>query len=294
MQLLRISGCAGVMASLVPLQSDARLNRAAALWAQGSAPAAAAQRSGYPARNAVGLQLSGSDDAIMLALRRSHCHPVADPALRSVGVYYSAAKSWLVIAAPDDSSIQTSVTSSTGTTWTTLRPAVVARNSPNAPAANSTSVQAYSYTTAPEPSRAPPARTRVLALVNEVRARGTRCGDKAFGHAPPLQLSTALNDVAGEHAADMARHNYFEHVDLKGNSPADRVRASGYREKLVGENIAYGPDSADEVVAGWLHSTGHCENIMDPRFAEMGLALEPGKGTRRGLYWDQVLAAPAL
>jgi len=91
----------------------------------------------------------------------------------------------------------------------------------------------------------------------------------------------------------MARHDYFEHVDLKGDSPADRVRARGYHEKLVGENIAYGPASADEVVAGWLHSPGHCENIMDPRFVEMGLAYAPGQRDMPGLYWDQVLATPA-
>jgi len=68
----------------------------------------------------------------------------------------------------------------------------------------------------------------------------------------------------------MALHDYLEHQDLSGHSPADRVRAIGYRETLVGENIAYGPQSADEVVQGWLDSPGHCENIMDPRFSEMG------------------------
>jgi uncharacterized protein YkwD len=90
----------------------------------------------------------------------------------------------------------------------------------------------------------------------------------------------------------MAEHSYFEHQDLTGHSPADRVRAVGYKEKLVGENIAYGPQSVDEVMRGWLDSPGHCENIMDPRFAEMGLALAAGHGARHGLYWVQVLAQP--
>jgi uncharacterized protein YkwD len=135
--------------------------------------------------------------------------------------------------------------------------------------------------------------TQVLQLVNEVRAAGSRCGGKSFGPAPALERSGTLDRVAADHAADMARHDYFEHVDLKGKTPADRVRASGYREKLVGENIAYGPSSAAEVVSGWLHSSGHCQNIMDPRFVEMGLAAAPGRGSRRGWYWDQVLAAPA-
>jgi uncharacterized protein YkwD len=92
----------------------------------------------------------------------------------------------------------------------------------------------------------------------------------------------------------MAQQNYFEHVDLAGRSPADRVRAVGYREKLVGENIAYGPQSVEEVVKGWLDSPGHCENIMDARFAEMGLAYASEAGGRRGLFWVQLLAAPKV
>jgi uncharacterized protein YkwD len=90
----------------------------------------------------------------------------------------------------------------------------------------------------------------------------------------------------------MAVHDYFEHQDLSGQSPADRVRASGYHEKLVGENIAYGPQSVEEVVKGWLASPGHCQNIMDPRFAQMGLGLAPGRASRRGLFWVQLLAEP--
>ena len=66
----------------------------------------------------------------------------------------------------------------------------------------------------------------------------------------------------------------------------------GYQEKLVGENIAYGPESVEEVVRGWLDSPGHCENIMDPRFAEMGIAYSTGQISRHGLYWVQVLAEP--
>ena len=144
----------------------------------------------------------------------------------------------------------------------------------------------------PPSSQAPVLATRALQLVNEVRARGTHCGERSFGPAPPVTLSGTLAGVALGHASDMAEHNYFEHEDRTGRSPADRVRAVGYREKLVGENIAYGPKSAEEVVQGWLDSTGHCENIMDPRFAEMGIAFAAGRSAKRGLYWVQLLAAP--
>ena len=144
----------------------------------------------------------------------------------------------------------------------------------------------------PASSQAPLLATRALQLVNEARARGTRCGERSFAPAPPVKLSGTLAGVALGHAADMAQHNYFEHEDRAGHSPADRVRAVGYQEKLVGENIAYGPKTADEVVQGWLDSPGHCENIMDPRFAEMGIAYSAGRASKRGLYWVQLLADP--
>lgn len=144
----------------------------------------------------------------------------------------------------------------------------------------------------PTRAQAPMQATRALQLVNEVRARGARCGERSFGPAPPLRLSETLGGVAFGHAEDMAKHNYFEHEDLMGHSPAERVRAVGYQEKLVGENIAYGPKSAEEVVQGWLGSPGHCENIMDPRFAEMGIAYAPGHASRHGLFWVQLLVAP--
>ena len=133
---------------------------------------------------------------------------------------------------------------------------------------------------------------RALQLINEVRASGTRCGTRPFSPVAPVTLSAMLANVAFGHAEDMAQHDYFEHEDSRGRSPAQQVRASGYQEKLVGENIAYGPKSIDEAVKGWLDSPDHCENIMDPRFAEMGIAYAPGQQDRRGLYWVQLLAAP--
>jgi uncharacterized protein YkwD len=143
----------------------------------------------------------------------------------------------------------------------------------------------------PTAAQLPVLSARVLELVNQVRASGARCGERSFGPAPAVRFSRLLANVAYDHAADMASHNYFEHKDPAGHTPADRVRAAGYREKLVGENIAYGPQSADEVVRGWMDSPGHCENIMDSRFGEMGIAFAAGHA-KQGLYWVQVLAAP--
>jgi uncharacterized protein YkwD len=146
----------------------------------------------------------------------------------------------------------------------------------------------------PDRSQAPALAARALALVNRVRASGTHCGQRSFAPASPVTLSATLGTVALGHAADMAEHDYFEHNDLSGRSPAQRVREGGYQETLVGENIAYGPRSIDEVVQGWLDSPDHCENIMDPRFAQMGIAYAPGKLSRHGLFWVQLLATPRV
>jgi len=294
LQLLRISGCGGVLPSIAPLQHNGQLDRAAAAWASGESAATATDHSGYPAQRTVALRLSGPDDSILLSSRRSRCRPFADPSLRDVGWFRRGAQTWLVLAAPDAGSVATSLRA-VPPGWTTLRPHPQAQ----APVAEAAAPdpeeppRTFGYATAPRLSQPGTQASRVLQRVNEVRATGTTCGSKSMAPAPPLQRSATLDDVAAEHARDMARHDYFEHVDLSGRSPADRLRARGYHERLVGENIAYGPQTADEVVTGWLHSPGHCENIMDPRFEEMGLALSQGQGARRGLYWDQEFAQPA-
>lgn len=201
--------------------------------------------------------------------------------------YAAQATAGLHISGPDSYAMQSLRRSSCGTvTDPSLRDIGMYRRG-----LDSWLVLASAYV-APPSSQAPVQANRVLQLVNEARARGARCGERSFGSAPPVRLSGTLAGVAFGHAADMATHNYFEHEDLRGHSPADRVRAVGYREKLVGENIAYGPKSADEVVQGWLDSPGHCENIMDSRFAEMGIAYAAGQASKRGLYWVQLLAAP--
>jgi uncharacterized protein YkwD len=246
-QVLREGGCGGILPAAQPLHRSAQLDRAAEQWAAGRAPAAAAERSGYPAESATGLHINGPDTATVQLLRQSSCRAVTDRTLHDIGMYRHGADTWLLLAS------------------------------------------AY---VAPPRSQAPVLAMQALQLVNEVRARGARCGERSFGPAPPVRLSDALSGVALGHASDMAMHNYFEHEDLTGHSPADRVRAAGYHEKLVGENIAYGPMSTEEVVKGWLDSPGHCENIMDPRFAEMGIAFAAGQASKRGLYWVQVLADP--
>jgi uncharacterized protein YkwD len=66
------------------------------------------------------------------------------------------------------------------------------------------------------------------------------------------------------------------------------VSRTGYTWRTVGENIASGPTTAAEVMAGWLASPGHCENIMSPRFTEMGIGWVVDPRSESGVYWAQV------
>jgi uncharacterized protein YkwD len=128
---------------------------------------------------------------------------------------------------------------------------------------------------------------RVLALVNEARSGGRRCGWTRFDAAPPLALSAALGDAALAHARDMAARGSMGHTGSDGSSVADRATRAGYRWRTIGENVATGQATADEVVAGWLASPRHCANVMSADFAEMGVAFAAGKAGA-GVFWAQV------
>jgi len=136
------------------------------------------------------------------------------------------------------------------------------------------------------------ASQRVLTLANEARSQPRRCGSKSFEAAPPLKLVGTLNDAAREHAQDMAKHNVLSHSGSDGSTPADRVTREGYKWRVVGENVASGPTTADEVMEGWLASPHHCENVMDPRYTDMGLAYVVDPKSESGVYWAQVFALP--
>ena len=134
-------------------------------------------------------------------------------------------------------------------------------------------------------------RERVVDLVNAARSKSRRCGSERFAAAPPLTASARLDDAAAAHARDMARRNYFDHRGRDGKQPRDRVLRAGYEFRITGENIAFGPETADEVVAGWLESPGHCANIMEPRFEHIGVGLATGRKRNR-IYWVQSFGAP--
>ncbi len=145
----------------------------------------------------------------------------------------------------------------------------------------------------PAPADAPAIDRLIVAVVNEARESGRRCGARYFPPAAPLALNSSLTAAALEHSRDMARHREFEHRGHDGSTPAVRVRRAGYGPyRLVGENIAAGAMTALEVARGWLASPEHCENIMDGRFSQIGIAYAVNFDSDSSVYWTQVFAAP--
>jgi uncharacterized protein YkwD len=133
----------------------------------------------------------------------------------------------------------------------------------------------------------------ILQAVNEARAAGQTCGDTPFAAAPALAWSSALGDAALSHSLDMASQRFFDHKGKDGSLVGDRASQAGYRWRRVGENIAAGQESGEDAVAGWLSSPGHCANIMNPVFTEMGAAyaVNTARDPAR-VYWTQVFGAP--
>jgi uncharacterized protein YkwD len=138
---------------------------------------------------------------------------------------------------------------------------------------------------------APHVASDLLAAINVARSQARRCGDRWFAAAAPLQSVPQLREAAERHARDMLEHDYFAHEGHDGSSPAQRVGDTGYRYRIVGENIASGPQSVQEAVDGWIASPGHCENLMDARFTDSGVAYAVSSRGPPRIYWVQDFAA---
>lgn len=133
---------------------------------------------------------------------------------------------------------------------------------------------------------------QVLALVNSAREKSRTCGGRQFSPAPPLDWNDNLAQASLAHSRNMANRNYFSHEGQDGSQVDERARRAGYRWRNVGENIAAGQGSAQQVVNGWLSSPGHCANIMNGAFKEMGAAYAMNPKSDASIYWTQVFGTP--
>ena len=112
---------------------------------------------------------------------------------------------------------------------------------------------------------------RVLALVNAAR--------KSAGVAP-LASHPLLTAAARQRAVDLAAGGVLTHDGWSAT-----IAATGYRARVLGENIAYGYSSPESVTAAWLASPAHRANIERRSFAESGIGcVRDGSGR---FWWAQ-------
>ncbi|MEO7150290.1 MAG: CAP domain-containing protein [Burkholderiaceae bacterium] len=145
---------------------------------------------------------------------------------------------------------------------------------------------------APDLAPWPQAGREVLTQVNAARAQARLCGQRRYPAARPLRWSAPLGQAAFGHSQDMARQDYFDHRGRDGSDVAERSARQGYVGRRIGENIAAGQGDPSAAVAGWVASPGHCANLMDPGYTEMGAAYAVDGASIGKIYWTQVLGTP--
>jgi uncharacterized protein YkwD len=133
---------------------------------------------------------------------------------------------------------------------------------------------------------------RLLEMVNTARTQPRQCGTQSFTATTPLAWNTVLAGAAMSHSRAMANNNYFDHKDRDGRMPGDRAELAGYVGQQTGENIAAGQDNTRKVVDGWLASPGHCANLMNPDFKEIGVAYAIDPKSDAGIYWTAMFGTP--
>ncbi len=142
-------------------------------------------------------------------------------------------------------------------------------------------------------------------LINDVRNRLPSCNLLQNGQAfivpasaprarPTLSWNPKLASIAQSHSQAMAKESFFDHVDTTGKNVSDRAKGAGYKYRVVAENIAAGQDNLSEVVMEWVASKGHCENMIDDRVTEFGLAMVQSNNPTDpySTYWTLVLGTP--
>ncbi|CAG7657436.1 CAP-associated domain-containing protein [Paenibacillus allorhizosphaerae] len=117
-------------------------------------------------------------------------------------------------------------------------------------------------------------------LANAARVK---LGLKAFA------WDDAAAETARQHSADMAANNYFDHTNLSGQSPFDRMKQNDIKYRTAAENIAAGQSSAIFAHHGWMNSEGHRKNLLgDTQRLGVGVSF----GGKMKIYYTQNFYTP--
>ena len=129
---------------------------------------------------------------------------------------------------------------------------------------------------------------QVLQLINQARARGTRCAGGGGGvRLGPLVFNSTLRVTARRHASNMNAYGFVAHY-WRGVGPRTRVARAGYRYLRMSEIIYMfrTRGGASSAVRWWLRSPVHCRAIMNPYYTQFGA------GYGGGGAWVVILAQP--
>jgi uncharacterized protein YkwD len=132
----------------------------------------------------------------------------------------------------------------------------------------------------------------VLRAVNAARNQARSCGAVATPAAGNVAWSNVLFTAAAGHSQDMALRNFFDHVNPDGKTSGQRASSVGYNFAALGENIAAGQGTVSEVMAGWLASPGHCNNIMNGVYTNIAVACATTPRFEYPTYWTMELGKP--
>lgn len=132
---------------------------------------------------------------------------------------------------------------------------------------------------------------KLLEILNRARTQPRQCGGQSYVAASPLTWNATLGSAAQSHSRAMANNNFFDHIDRDGRPPGDRAELGGYVGQQIGENIAAGQDSVQKVLDGWLSSPGHCANLMNPAYRDLGAAYAVDPKSDAGIYWTAMFGS---
>lgn len=124
----------------------------------------------------------------------------------------------------------------------------------------------------------------VIALSNQAR--------QSHGIAN-VTVDQRLMQAAQAKAEDMFAFNYWDHYSPSKRAPWKFILDAGYPYLYAGENLARNYHTAQAVVQAWLDSPSHRENLLNPQFKHIGVAVAQGRiADKDSLVVVQFLAAP--
>lgn len=124
-------------------------------------------------------------------------------------------------------------------------------------------------------------KTHMLNELNKQRLKGCVCGEDSMPPVDILEYDEALENAAERHVLDMSDNDFLSHIGTDGSTPQLRASEAGFTGAFIGENIARGFVTVNDVMARWLSSEEHCKTIMAPYFSYVGIAY-------KDYYWVQV------